>query len=437
MAAHDAGPDRGAGAGEVHHNGASPHVRANTDAYERLTGADPVLVGIERAGDVLPGMTPETILTSGPPTEWDALGEGQRRAVRAALRLEGLAADDDEAEQRIAAGDVTVEPCHHHGAVGSMAGIYTASMPVLVVQDRASGRYGYCTLYEGPSPRRLTYGFYDEQVEANLRWLTGTIAPSLAHAIDHRGGVELEPIIRRALRMGDELHSRNAAATLLLLRELAPGLLHDDRAHEGRGEAALAFLSASDLFFLHPGMAAAKAAADAASGIPGARVVTAMTISSVEFGIRVSGTGDSWFTAPVPPVEGTYFPGYSADDQAFIGGESMIVETVGLGGFSAAAAFALRQYAGGSAERMVEHTEEMYRITVGEHPGRTIPYLDRGAPVGIDVDAVVRSGVTPVIHMGLAHRDGGQIGAGVMRAPLEVFQQAHQALHQQEPAGSG
>lgn len=405
---------------------------ANKLALTRLTRSDPVLVDILPAGEAVPGMTPTTILTSGPPLPWAEYYGGQRNAIIGGALYEGLASTADEADMMIADGRITLASTHDHGCVGSVAGIYTASMPVFVVANRDVGNRAFCNFYEGESRRRLNYGVYDDEVFRGLRFIERHLAPVLRDAVRASGGIALKPLMARALRMGDELHSRNTAATTLFTRELVPHLL--EPVASGQADAvreALGFLYASDYFFLRLAMAAAKATADAARDIPASSVVTAMTISCRNFAIRVSGLGDRWFLGPLPQVEGRLFDGYTDDDIEWIGGESHITETVGLGGFAQAAAFGLQAYQGGSADEMARLNTSMYDITVGEHPDYLIPYFGfRGTPVGIDVQKVVGTGVVPVIDGGLAGKNGGQIGAGILRAPIECFTAADLAYRE-------
>jgi Protein of unknown function (DUF1116) len=394
---------------------------ANAEVVARLCAAEPVLIDVRPAGQVVPGFTPTTILTSGPPLPWDEYVGGQRNGLLGGAVYEGLARDFAEAEGKLRDGAIRLAACHDHGCVGSLAGIYTASMPVLVVENRAGGNRGFCNLFEGPSPARLNYGVYNEDVRRSLVLIRDVIGPLLGEAVRAAGGVPLRPIMRRALHMGDELHSRNAAATLLFGRELTPALL-DLASRRPEPAGRLLDYLGSDYVFLRLSMAASKATADAAHGVEGASVLTAMAFSCREFGIRVSGLGDEWFRAPLDKVEGKFFPGYTVDDVEFMGGESVINETVGLGGFAQAAAFALQDFQGGSADRMVEMNRAMYRITLGEHPEFKIPYLGfRGVPVGIDLHRVVETGIVPVMDIGLAGRKGGQIGAGILRAPMGCF----------------
>jgi hypothetical protein len=402
--------------------------RANAEALERLWGAEPLLVDVRPAIEVVPGMTVDTVLTSGAPLAWDDYFGGQRSGVIGGALHEGLAADAGEADARIREGRIRVATCHEHECIGSLAGIYTASMPVFVVENSARGNRAFCNLFEGPSPARLNYGVYTDTVRESLAFVQDVVGPVLGEAVRAVGGIPLRPIVRRALHMGDELHSRNTAATLLFTRELFAALLDLAGTRSTEVRQTLEYLSSSDYFFLRLSMASSKVTADAAHGVGGSSVVSAMTFSCRDFAIRVSGLGDAWFTAPLEPVEAKLFEGFTEDDIEFMGGESVINETVGLGGFAQAAAFPLQAYQGGSPERMVATNLEMYEITLGEHPELKIPYLGfRGVPTGIDIHRVVETGIRPAMNIGVAGRNGGQIGAGVLRAPLACFEAAVEA----------
>ncbi|MFJ9823415.1 DUF1116 domain-containing protein [Streptomyces sp. NPDC101160] len=407
--------------------------RANAEAVRRIVASEPVLVDVRPAGEVLPGMTPRTILTSGAPLDWASYEGGQRTAIIGAVLFEGLAATPEEADARLASGDIRVEPCHDHGAVGSVSGVCSASMPVLVVEDRANGTTGHCRMNEGIARESLTFGVSNDAVLKQMAYVRDVIAPTLAEAVRSVGGIPLQPIIRRALNMGDDLHSRNIAASLIFRARIQEALLAArDLVDDRRALDLSVFLTESEYFFLHLSMAAGKAAADAASGIAGSSVVTAMTVSGKEFALRLSGTGDRWFRHPLPPITSLpikLFDGFTPDDLAFMGGESTITETIGLGGMAAAAAMPMQDYSAGSPEGMVEQTHRMYRITLAEHPVYRIPFLRfRGTPTGIDARLVADTGIPPVIHMGASHRDGGHIGAGLFLPPLAPFQAALDAL---------
>jgi hypothetical protein len=353
-----------------------------------------------------------------------------RGAVIGALLYEGWAASQAAAEALVATGGVAFAPCHHVGAVGPMAGVISPSMPVWVVENRAAGNWAYSNLNEGLG-KVLRFGAYDPEVIERLSWMGDVLAPALARALDALpGGVDLKELMVQALQMGDDLHNRNVAATSLLIRRLARALLRADVPRD-TAEGILAFLDGNNHFFLNLSMAASKASLDAAHGVPGSGLVTAMSRNGVEFGIRLSGLGARWFTAPAPIPRGLYFPGYSEADANPDLGDSAITETAGLGGFAMAAAPAMVQFVGGTAEQAQAFTREMAEITLTLNPAFPVPSLNFiGTPTGIDVRKVVETGITPVINTGIAHKAPGvgQVGAGIVRAPLACFEHALLAL---------
>jgi len=404
---------------------------ANKVAFERLTKSEPVLVDVRRASEIIPGFTAHTILTSGPPMPWSDYTGGQREGIIGGVLFEALAKDRTEAIAKLDAGEIAVGACHDFGCVGSLAGIYTASMPVFVVKNHAFGNVAFCNIYEGSNPRRLNYGVYDEGVRDRLLAVQNEVVPVIAEALRLGNGIPLKPIIKRALGMGDELHSRNSAAALLFLRELVPDFLALAVSGSERIAGAVKTMVDDQYFFLRLSMAVGKAAADAARGVEGSSVLTAMAFNCRGFAVRVSGLGDTWFKGPHASVEAKLFEGHSEDEITWMGGESIITETIGLGGFAQAAAPALQSYQGGSYEKMIARNKELYAITVGENPDYLIPALGfRGTPTAIDIFKVIETKVLPVMDIGIAGRDGGQIGAGVVRAPMACFEAAAKAYNQ-------
>jgi Protein of unknown function (DUF1116) len=404
---------------------------ANRLAFERLTKSEPTLVGVRPAGEVVPGFTPTTILTSGPPTAWRDYVGGQREAIIGAALFENLAETRDEVIAKLDAGAITVGGCHDFGCIGSLAGVYSASMPVFVVDNPPFGNVAYCNIYEGSNPRRLNYGVYDQGVRERLLLIQNEIIPVIAEALSEAGSIPLKPIIKRALNMGDELHSRNTAAALLFMRELTPAFLKLAASGSERVTNAVKAMTDDQYFFLRLSMAAAKATADAARDVEASSMVTALAFNCNGFAIRVSGLGDTWFKGPHAGVEAKLFDGHSEDEITWMGGESIITETIGLGGFAQASAPALQAYQGGSYATMIARNEELYRITVGENPDYLLPALGyRGSPTGIDIMKVIETGVLPVMDVGIPGRDGGQIGAGVVRPPLACFERAAEAYSQ-------
>ncbi|HEX5759329.1 MAG TPA: DUF1116 domain-containing protein [Thermoanaerobaculia bacterium] len=399
--------------------------QANRTAVGRMLAARPRLVGVGRAHDLVPGLHENLLLHAGPPIEWERASGPLRGAVIGALLYEEMAADEAEAAALVARGEVALEPCHHHAAVGPMAGVISPSMAVYVIEDAEHGGRAYSNFNEGYG-KVLRYGAYSEEVLARLRWIDETLAPLVGEAVELAGGLDMKALAAEALTMGDEGHNRNRAGSLLLLRALAPHLARA-AADPETAAAVLDFLGANALSVLNPIMAACKAMADAAHGIEQSTIVTAMARNGTDFGIRVSGLGERWFTAPAAVPQGLYFPGFTGTDANPDIGDSTITETVGLGAFAMAAAPAIVTFVGGTPQDALHATLEMYEITAAENPQLTIPALGfRGTPTGIDLRKVVELGVTPRINTGIAHKlpGVGQIGAGLVRPPLEVFEQA-------------
>jgi len=398
---------------------------ANQKAVEKVLNAQPVLVDIGIAGEVIPGMTKKTILHAGPPITWQKMSGPMRGAVMGALIYEGLAGDIKEAEELAASGEITFDPCHHHNAVGPMAGIVSASMPVFIVQNKAEGNYAYCTLNEGLG-KVLRYGAYGPEVIQRLKWMEKVLAPAIKEALEIVGEINLKNLIAQAIQMGDECHNRNKAGTSLFMREIAPGLVQTQNSPETIAEI-FKFISGNDHFFLNLSMPACKCTMDAAHGIENSTMVTAMARNGTEFGIRVSGLGDRWFTGPASVVDGLYFPGYSSKDANPDIGDSVISETAGIGGFAMAAAPAIVKFVGGTAKDAINYTLSMYEITIAENNAFGIPVLEfRGTPTGIDIRKVVETGVLPAINTGIAHKEPGvgQVGAGLVKPPVNCFEDA-------------
>lgn len=206
-------------------------------------------------------------------------------------------------------------------------------MNVLVVKNETYGNLSFCLLYESPERERLSFGVNSEVVLENIRWINSNIAVGLRAGLKEAGGaIDLKTIIARALTMGDELHSRNFAATALFGLEFMPYLIRssvDDQIKQN----VVNFIKRSDQFFLHFVMAAGKAMADAAKNVEYSSIVTAIARNGIEVGIKVSGLGEQWFTGPAGPIRGLFFAPYGPEDAQADLGDSAITETSGLGSF--------------------------------------------------------------------------------------------------------
>ena len=400
--------------------------QANREAIRRMLAADPVLVDVIPASDAIPDLGDRMILHAGPPIDWARMCGPLRGAIAGIAVFEGWAADLEEAGAMAADGAFNFAPNHHFDTVGPMTGLTTRSQPLMVVENRALGNRAYCAINEGLG-KVMRFGGNDEEVLARLGWLRDVLGPAMGAALRELGGIELKPLIARGLSMGDEMHQRNVACSGLVLRALAPAMAKTSQDPGLLGDS-LGFIGTNDQFHLNIAMAMGKAIMDPVRNIDASTVVTAMSRNGTDFGIRVSGTGDRWFIAPVEMPQGLYFPGFTEDDANPDMGDSTIIETIGLGGFAMGAAPAVAGFVGaGSAAEAAIFTRTMGEIALGENPEWTIPALDYlGVPTGIDIRLVVETGIAPTINTGIAHREPGigQVGAGVVRAPMACFDQA-------------
>ena len=405
----------------------APHAeriaRANDVVVQRMQEARPLLVGVGTAGELLQGMTARTFLHAGPPIDWPEMCGPMRGAIIGAAIFEGLAANPGDAIQQAESGQFEFAPGHERAALGPMAGVVSYSMPMWVVENDVHHNLAYCSLNEGLG-RVLRYGAFEAAVIERLHWMRSVLLPVLAAVVAALPTpLDLRALCAGAVEMGDEVHNRNRAATSLLLRTLAPVLVELDQPKTVVAEVAR-FIAGNDYFHLNLSMASAKATADAASGVEHSTIVTTLARNGTEFGLRTSGTGDRWFTAPSGEINGLYRPGYTPADANPDMGDSTITETIGLGGFAMAGAPAITKVVPMTPEDAVRATLAMYDITWTESTNYRIPALGyRGAPLGIDCRKVVETGILPACDTGIAHREPGvgHIGGGTVRPPIAPF----------------
>ena len=399
--------------------------QANETAVTRMMAARPILKTVAPARNVIPGMRDNLLLHAGPPITWERASGPMRGAIVGALIYEGLAADWDSAEKLVTSGQIDLEPCHEHNAVGPMAGITSPSMMVYVIENVTHGNMAYSNLNEGYG-KVLRYGAYREEVLRKLRWMNDVMGPILADALAINDGLDIRALLAESLHMGDEGHNRNKAGSIIFTTKLAPAIV---KATDNRfiASTVLKFLGDNALSVLNPVMAACKVMADAGHGVEGSTIMTVMARNGTDLGIRVSGLGDQWFTGPVGQPDGLYFPGFTAADASGDIGDSTITETAGIGAFAMASAPAIVTFISGTPEMAINTTLSMYEITHTEHTAFTIPALGfRGTPVGVDIRKVVELSVRPQINTGIAHKDAGvgQVGAGLVLPPMNVFEDA-------------
>lgn len=407
---------------------------ANEKVLEIIRNSEVEIVGMDLAKNVIPGMKENLVLHAGPPITWDRMCGPMKGAVIGALIYESKAKNEDEAIKLIENGEIEFAPNHDHQTVGPMAGIITSNYPVFIIQNKTYGNLAFSNINEGAG-KALRFGAYNTDVISRLHWIREKMYPILKEAIEKSGGINIKSIVTQALQMGDDNHNRNKASTALLLNELSKYLVQSSYDKEEVAKVCM-HLEKIDMFNVNLVMATMKSISDAIMNqdVKGSTIVAVMARNGTDFGIKLSGYKDKWFVAPANIPEGLYFPGYSEKDAAGDIGDSCITETFGLGGFSLAAAPAIVQFIGGTYSDGVKITKEMYEITCSESSFLKIPNLNfRGVPTGIDIIKVLKTGVTPTITTGIAHKAPGigQVGAGLVKAPMECFEKAAEFLVEQ------
>ncbi|PIU19149.1 MAG: hypothetical protein COT16_00020 [Elusimicrobia bacterium CG08_land_8_20_14_0_20_44_26] len=400
--------------------------QANKRAVEMINESTPTLIDVARACDVIPGMKKNMILHAGPPIDWARMCGPVKGAVLGALVYEGMASDLNEALNIVEKGGIQFSPCHHHSAVGPMAGIVSPSMWVYVVLNKKFGNRAFCTLNEGLG-KVLRFGANSADVLKHLKWMEEILAPSISEALkETRGGIDIKSITSKALMMGDECHNRNEAATNMLIKELVAALLKTSISKTVIKEI-IDFISSNPHTYLNLSMAACKATVDVIKGLENCSIVSAMARNGTDIGIRVAATGDEWFTHPAGMPKGLYFAGFDEADANPDLGDSTISESAGIGANAMACAPAIVKFVGGNPDDAMKYTMKMYEICAGESASFKVPYFNfRGTPVGFDIIKIVEKQLPPFINTGIAHKEPGigQIGAGLLYAPMDIFKKA-------------
>ena len=404
---------------------------ANQKAVGRMMDAEPTWIDVGPASGKMQ-LRGKRLLHAGPPMAWKDASGPMKGAIIGAVIFEGWAETVKQAVKLVEEGEVELDPNHHHDAVGPMAGVISPTMPVFELEDKKFGRRTYSNMNEGIG-KVLRYGAYSKEVLDRLRWMSETVAPVLRatarRIVKASGGLPLKPMIAQALTMGDDCHNRYVATTSLFAKQIAPHMVRTGYDPKTLSEVSK-FIDGNNFTTLNMGMAAGKAMTLAGHGVKHSTLVTVMTRNGTEAGIWVSSLGKRWFTAPAPTPKGLWFPGFTQDDANPDLGDSSITETAGYGGFAMAAAPAIVSWVGGSVQAALDVTERMYEITQAQHKHFLIPFLDfKGTPVGIDLRKVLKTGVAPTINTGVAHREAGvgQIGAGTVTFPIQLFKDAFAA----------
>jgi hypothetical protein len=386
-----------------------------------------MIVGAGAAGDLVPGLEGRMVLHAGPPVEWELMCAPQRNAVCGAVVLEGWATTLDEAARLVADGGVRLATAHSLNAAGAMTGVISPSMAVWAARDEVHGGVGYSPFNDGPG-EAFWLGVGSAEAIRRQRTMAEAVAPGFAAALRADGPIDGFALDAQGIAMGDDCHMRHQATTMLLLRQTLPAMA--ERAPRSVLPTAR-LLADNGHFALTMTIACARAALAGIQGTEHSSLVVFISRNGTDAAVQLAGLPDRWFTAPAPLVgDPLYRPGMSDDDAAPDIGDSALVECAGLGAAASAASPGVAAFLGGGMADAVERTRQMSDICIGESERFRIPTLDgEGTPLGVDARACVDLGSTPLINTGILHRvEGGQIGAGIARTPLDPIREGLAAL---------
>jgi hypothetical protein len=400
---------------------------ANKKAIDIMENGRPAWADVKPALDVIPGMAKNLILAAGPPIGAGKIVPPVRTAICGAIIYEGLAKDQEEAWKLVEIGKITIASGQDYNCACGAAMAVSASMPVIVCEDKVYGGKGFCVPHPGTGMNVLRWGFYNDEIQKDLLWFRDYYGPALGEAVRKAGGIDLISILTKTAGMGDENHNRQPAATMQMALQLIPYMLDCDFPEKDK---IIKEYAANDRFFLHVMMAGVESVVSSVKGIPYATVMTAMGGNGVEFGLQFAGTNKEWFTAKAPYILGHFLnPAYTTDDMLGFLGDSCVTEVYGLGGMSAIAGPAYVRLTGASFEEAKRRTEAARAISLGEHKFAPIPWDGfRGFPVGVDMRKVVGLNILPTSHGGGTLKIGGQGTVGSTEFPMECFKKGLEAF---------
>jgi hypothetical protein len=400
---------------------------ANARALARLQEARPMIVGAGPAGELIPGLEGRMVLHAGPPVEWGLMCAPQRNAVCGAVVLEGWAQTPEDAARLMEDGEVAIAPAHSLNAAGAMCGAISPSMACWAARDEVGGGVGYSPFCDGPG-EAFWLGRGTPEAIRRQRTMAEAVAPGFAAALRADGPIDAFALCAQGIAMGDDCHMRHQATTMLLLRHALPAMA--ERAPQSVLPTAR-LLQGNGHFALTVTIAAARAALMGIQGTESSSLVVFISRNGVDAAVQLAGLPDRWFTFPAPLVgDPLYRPGFSDDDAAPDIGDSALVECCGLGAAASAASPSVAAFLGGGMADALARTRQMEDICVGASERLRIPTLDgEGTPLGVDARACLDTGLTPLINTGILHKEeGGQIGAGIARTPIEPIRDALTAL---------
>ena len=407
---------------------------ANKTSADMLINADPVWVDILPAGEIIEGLGDYTVTHSGPPISYENMTDLHKRGMVSACLFEGWAKTEEEAIKLVESGKINIISALDTNTVGSGTGIITKSVAMFVVKDRYSGEITGTFPAEGVKFQGgfCGWGLYSKEIAENLQYMREWLFPPMKELVKEIGGLPVKPILEESLQMGDENHTRQTAADYIFQHHIIPKLAGFEHPSFSRKQImdAIDYITNTPRFFYCLGQGACRTATMANNGRKYSTVVSAMCGNGVEYGIKIAALGDRWFTAPAPYIHGKYTsPEFNIDMQLPWIGDSCTVECAGMGGFAAAASPIVCGLRNLTMDESIAQTREMEKISVAKNDNYKIPNMGYDSlPCAIDMLKVLKTGITPCIHGGMIAKDGGLLGAGMARIPMECFEKAFKAF---------
>lgn len=399
---------------------------ANEEAVSKIIDGNPVWVDILPAGEVIEGLEDYTIIHSGPPIDYEDMVMLHKRGMVSGCLFEGWAKTEEEAVELLKSGKIKMMSALDTNTVGAGTGIITKSVAMVIIEDKVTGKRAATFPAEGEFQGGFCgWGLYNEGIANNLKVMREKWLPIMRMAVKSLGGIPIKPILAESMQMGDENHTRQTASDLLFDKILLPAMFKLDIPKEDILDA-MKYVVETPRFFHCFGQGASRTALIGADGIKYSTMVTAVCGNGVTFGIKVAGLPNKWFIAPAPMMKGKYTsPKFTIKDQLPWIGDSCVVECYGMGGLACSASPIVGNLRGLNLKQCIAITREMEKITITRNPSFPVPNIDFDfLPCGIDVVKVLETGITPEIHGGMFNYQGGLIGAGSARIPMECFKKA-------------
>ncbi len=390
---------------------------ADQESFNRLCESNPAWVGMVTAEQAI-DLPQTTLLHAGPP--FASVGSVTQPILNSACIaavFEGLAADFDEAETKIFAGDILLKPAQDFGVVTPLAAVVSSTMPLHHITDLNRPQIQAYAPINGGSRPAMRLGIRSKDVLDHIRWLNGPFASWIASGLQQP--IELIPLAVAALKQGDDCHGYTPEGGRLMMSELEKNI------SDGIGDTdTRKFIESSPSLFLNLWMAASKCMMMSASGVLESSFITAIAGNGLETGIQIAALPGRWFQTSAQPPSGRFDVDLPESRALPAIGDSAVVEGLGLGAMAIHLSPVQQNNLGEFLPADYSSVKE--NLLTGIHPG----FSDLDCQLGLTARAADQLNRGPVIGLGILDKNGekGRLGGGIYRMPVDVFKQAVQVL---------